>query len=208
MGRDNHNAGMHFIHHASRVSDAEAVAYLERKEAEIRQGNTREKYEELMKYDKPCCFHIKDMTDKVHVNYFDESNPNDCSMYSYPIKHIKDKKKNVLTLWVGYDIGGKNDITGEIEPRGYYFYFTNFFVRDITSRKFLLFKVDRKSKAHMERAIEKASVFGKAIVSNYYDKLEIRWDKPIYQKFGCKASWMCAERIRRFRTIKNCELVL
>lgn len=55
------------------------------------------------------------MTDRVHVNYYDESNPNDCSMYTYPIKNACKKKKSKLTLWVGYDIGGKNYITGEIE---------------------------------------------------------------------------------------------
>ena len=67
MGRDNHNAGMHFVHHSSRVSDADAVAYISRKEAEIRQADKREKFADLMKYDNPCCFHIKDMTDRVHL---------------------------------------------------------------------------------------------------------------------------------------------
>lgn len=208
MGRDNHNAGMHFIRHSSRVSDADAVAYISRKEAEIRQADTREKYADLLEYDNPCCFHIKDMTDRVHVNYYDESNPNDCSMYTYPIKNARNKKKSELTLWVGYDIGGKNYITGEIEPRGYYFYFTNFFEKNITSRKLLLFEVNRKSKADMERAISYASAFGKAIVSNYYNRYEIGWDKPIYEEFGCKSCWMSAERIRLFRSIKNCELIM
>lgn len=107
------------------------------------------------------------MPDRVHVNYYDESNPNNCSMYTYPIKNAWKKKKSKLTLWVVYDIGGKNYITGEIEPRGYYFYFTNFFEKNISSRKLLLFEVNRKSKTDMERAISYASAFGKEIVSNY-----------------------------------------
>lgn len=60
----------------------------------------------------------------------------------------------------------------------------------------------------MERAISYASAFGKAIVSNYYNKYEIGWDKPIYEEFGCKFCWMSEERIRLFRSIKNCELIM
>lgn len=206
MGRDNHNAGMHFVHHTSRVSEADAVAYIQRKDHEKEQAKTREKYADLMKHDNPCHLKKKDMTERVHVNFYNEEDKSDSSMYRYRVKNANNKKYEFLTLWVGYDIGGEDYVTGEIVPRGYYFYFTNKFDRDVTSRKLLLFEVNRKSKADLKRALEIATVFGKEIVINYYRGLEIEWEKPVFKKFDHVFSWINAPRIRCFRSIKNCTL--
>lgn len=202
MGYNNHHAGMHFVHYPRRISDIDDVSYHARKKEIM-----REKYEELMKYDKPCCLKLKNMKEEVRVNYFDK-NHIDYSMDIYQIKNATGKKKRELTLWVGYDIGGRNEITGEIEKRGYYFYFTNYFERELRGRKLLLFEVERRSKTHMEQAIRISKRFGKAIVSNYYDGLEIDWQHPIHVRNGNKGPWILMENIRRFRTIKNCELVI
>lgn len=35
MGRNNHNVGMHFMRYSLRVADADAVAYISRKEAKL-----------------------------------------------------------------------------------------------------------------------------------------------------------------------------
>lgn len=207
MGRDNHNAGMHFMHYPSKVSDADAVSYLQKKELEKKQAATREKYDNLSKeYDKPCHLKLSDMKDKVHVNYYDEKYVTEWPMYHYEIVNAKNKHNRRLTLWVGYDLGGKNFDTGEEETRGYYLYFTNCFERNISGRKILLLEVNKKSKASLEKAVEMASLYGKELVSNYYFKLEINWDKPIYEKYGFMSHWMNVPKVRCFRSIKNCIL--
>ena len=113
MGRDNHNAGMHFVHYTTKVSDGDAVAYIQKKENGREQAATKEKYDDLLKYDNPCHLKRKEMTTKVHVNHETDQDNTDWSMYRYRIKNVK-KKENKLTLWVGYDLGGKNYLTGEI----------------------------------------------------------------------------------------------
>lgn len=100
----------------------------------------------------------------------------------------------------------KATLQGEDVPRGYYFYFTNRFEKNSSSRKILLFQVKRQSDTDLSRAIKLATIFGKEIVSNYYSNMEIEWDKPVYRNYGGIASWMYVQRIRCFRTIKNCIL--
>ena len=78
----------------------------------------------------------------------------------------------------------------------------------ISNRKLLLFEVDRKSKSNLNHAITMASLLGKEIVSAYAPILEIDWNNPIFEKYGCMVSWMDMARIRCFRSIKNCTLEL
>lgn len=207
MGRNNQNSGMHFMHHTSKVSEADAIAYLERKELKKVQDATKQKFDEVSKkYDKPCHLKLDDMKTKIHVNYYDESYIFECPMYRYNILNAKNKENKKLTLWVGYDLGGENYETGENEKRGYYFYFSVNFKRNITNRKILLFEVSRQSKLYMSQAIHLASLFGKEIVSSYCDNLEIDWDNPAFERYGHMSIWMNMSRIRCFRTIKNCTL--
>lgn len=107
---------------------------------------------------------------------------------------------------MGYDIGGENFETGDYEPRGYYFYFTNNFSRNINSRKILLLEVSKQSDNKRDYALKLARLYGKEIVSNYYDNFEIEWNKPILEKYGNMGAWMIAPRIRAFRSIKKCDL--
>ncbi|MEE0966421.1 MAG: hypothetical protein U0L85_05150 [Bacilli bacterium] len=207
MGRDNHNAGMHFMRYPSKVSDVDAVAYLQKKELEKKQAEIREKYDSLSReFDRPCHFKLSDMKDRVRVNYYDEKYVTEWPMYHYEILNAKNKHNRRLTLWVGYDLGGTNYDTGEEEKRGYYLYFTNCFKRNISGRKILLLEVNKKTKASLEKAVEMACLYGKVIVSNYYYKLEINWDKPIYERYGFMSPWMNVPKVRCFRSIKNCIL--
>lgn len=207
MGRNNHNAGMHFVHYTKKVSDADAVAYIEGKEFKQLQNATKTKFDEVSRqYDNPCHLRLKDMNSKVHVNYYSDYYVYEFPMYHYKVLNAKNKHNKQLTLWVGYDLGGKSYETGETEPRGYYFYFTTRFDRNILGRKLLLFEVNKKSNTNMEHAVYLASLFGKEIVSAYYNKLEIDWEHPIFEKYGHMIGWMNMERVRCFRTIKNCTL--
>lgn len=207
MSRNNHNAGMHFVQYTSRVSDADAVAYLQRKEHEKAQLDEKNRFDDLNeKYDKPCILKQSEMKDSVRVNYFDKKYTDKFPMYHYNVLNAKNKKDRKLVLWVGYDIGGKSYSTGEEVTRGYYFYFTNKFAKDSTSRKLLLFKVKKQSDSDLKRAVEIATIFGKEIISSYYNNMEIEWDKPVYRTHGDMACWMNVQRIRCFRTIENCTL--
>lgn len=207
MSRNNHNAGMHFVRYTSKVSDVDAVAYLQRKEHEKEQIDEKNKFDELNeKYDKPCILKQSEMKDRVRVNYYDKKCIDKFPMYHYNILNTRNKKDRKLVLWVGYDIGGKSYSTGEDVPRGYYFYFTNKFAKNSTSRKILLFRVKKQSDSDLKRAVEIATIFGKEIVLNYYNNMEIEWDKPVYRSYGDMGWWMNVQRIRGFRTIQNCIL--
>ena len=206
MSRNNHNAGMHFVQHVPKVSDADVVAYLQRKEHEKEQIEEKNRFDELNeKYDKLCILKQSEMKDSVRVNYFDKKYVDKFPMYYYNILNAKKKKNSKLILWVGYDIGGKSCLTGESVPRGYYFYFTNKFAKDSVSRKLLLFEVKKQSDLDLRQAVEIATIFGKEIVSNYYNDMDIEWEKPVYKSYGMSC-WLNAQRIRCFRTIENCTL--
>ena len=115
------------------------------------------------------------------------------------MKWAIDKIENNLALL-------ENIETGEYEPRGYYFYFTNNFGRNINSRKILLLEVSKQSDNKWDYALKLARLYGKEIVSNYYSNYEIEWNKPILEKHGNMGAWMITPRIRAFRSIKNCDL--
>lgn len=207
MARNNHNVGMHFIHHKAKVFEADALAYLERKELKKKQIETKEEFDNVSKeYDKPCILKLSDMKTEVKVNYYDKKQELDFSMYHYKVTNAGNKHKRKLVLWLGYDIGGENFETGEYEPRGYYLYFTNNFGRNINSRKILLLEVSKQSDSKRDYALKLARLYGKEIVSNYYGNYDIEWNKPILEKYGNMGTWMNASRIRAFRSIKNCVL--
>lgn len=112
MSRNNHNAGMHFVHYTTRVSDADEVAYLQRKEHEKEQIRTKRIFDDLnVKYDKPCILRYNEMKDSVRVNYYDKKFVDKFPMYHYNVLNAK-RNERKLVLWVGYDIGGKSYSTG------------------------------------------------------------------------------------------------
>lgn len=206
MAKDNNNAGMHFMRHTHKVPTADVDAYLYNQKVKERQAIQLAKSEELNLLDNPCVITDKDIDSITGINY-DNGNIPDCSMHHYKILSAKKSSRSKLVIWVGYDIGGKNNETGELEPRGYYLYFTYHFARNQVGRKLLLFEVDRKYDHRLERAISIAKLYAKPIIKNYYPNLEIDWERPVYERFAAKSPWMFAERIRKFRTIRNCKLV-
>ena len=205
MAKENQHAGMHFVHHKQTVDDSREVAYLQRQEHKKEQENERERRDKWNAEEKPCILYRKDMTKPVYVNYRN-SDPMDASMYHYRIKNVKDKDKQKLYLWMGYDIGGKNDATGEEEPRGYYFYFTYLFKNKRYGRKLLLFPVKRYSDAYQKKALDMSRYYAKAIVEHYYSFFEVEWEKPVLIRWDHKSTWYYEELIRQFRTITNCTL--
>lgn len=205
MGHNNHNMGMHFVHHSKKISEKDALSYLDKKNILQKQATTKDKYNRLLENEKSCHFTQTKSTIPVHVNFYNENEPHNFSMYHYCIKNYKKKSNNFITLWVGYDIGGKNDLTGDIEPRGYYLYFKHRFANVSDRRKLLLFEVEKKSDLGLNYAYNIASHYAKDIVTNYYPSFDIDWNNPIIKKNG-KNDWIYANVIRQFRTIKNCNL--
>ena len=203
----NNGNSMHFVRYSHPIADNGATDYLCKKENKERQKIIWDEYQELNKYDTPCSSDTLFKKRLSKINYFDGNIAN-YSMYYYKIVNTRKKNEELLSIWVGYDIGGTDNLTGQKIERGYYLYYTNLFRRKKASRKLLLLSVSRQSDLGLLRAVELAKRYTCGIVKHYSPNYEVDWDNPILVKHSDKYLFMenNLANLREFRSILNCEI--
>lgn len=196
---------MHMIHYPKKYEDNGVEEYLYKKELHKKQEIKRMEYEELKQYDSPLIIHMSSDRSIPFINYY-KNNSLDMSTYYYSAVGTQNKSKYNIYIFVCYDIGGIDILTGENVTRGYYLYFTYDYTRKKICRKLLLVKASKRSTKDFEKALYIAKNCAFQIVNNYYSNMIIDWVHPNKTTQFMKSIYMedNINNLRRFRTISNC----
>ena len=202
--RYNNNSGMHAIRY-TRNSDVEDMEIYHREQEQKSQKETKALYEEIESLETSCVIDYDDLDRIKCINSENNKNAIDMPIYYFDARREQGKKYKVI-IWVGYDPGGKDILTGDIVEAGYYIYFTNKLSKPRAGRKMLLFSAEKKSVSGLSKACEISKNISRKLITHYYHHLEIDWLKMKCEKYGLRVVFLRPELMRQYRSINTCTI--